>query len=349
MKIKRALFFFLISALILLCLTACIKEKEPETMAKSYYDFFDTVSVIISYEGDSSEEFAENCEQVSKLLLKYHKLFDIYYEYDGINNLKTVNKNAGVAPVKIDSELIDFLLYCKEVYKLTSGKTNIAMGSVLKLWHDEREMAEAWPNKAKLPDFNALENAARHTDIDNLIIDKDAGTVYISDPQMQLDVGAIAKGYATERAAELLISRGVTSYVLNIGGNIRAIGEKANGGAWVTGITNPDKSSSEAFACRVEIRDTSLVTSGDYERYYTVDGVRYHHIIDPDTLMPSRYFSSVSVFVKDSGLSDALSTALFVMSYEDGLELVKSLGAEAVWIKSDGTVLKSDGIALLDN
>ena len=303
----------------------------------------------MSYKGDSAEEFSANAEAVASLLQEYHKLFDIYYEYDGINNLKTINKNAGKAPVKVDEKLIDFLLYCKEIYNLTDGKTNIAMGSVLKLWHNERENGLDFPEEAKLPDTEALREAALHTDIKALIIDKEAGTVLISDPKMQLDVGAIGKGYATERAAELLIERGVTSYVLNIGGNIRAIGEKPSGNGWHTGITNPDKLSSQAFACEIIIKDTSLVTSGDYERFYLVDGKRYHHIIDPETLMPSDYFSSVSVLTKDSALADALSTALFCMSYDDGLKLAEKTGAEVIWVNQNGEVLMTDGVKIVKN
>ena len=125
-----------------ICLTSFIScnlwEKEPEVQAESYYDFFDTVSVVFSYKGDSATEFSDNCKAVSALLSEYHKLFDIYYEYEGVNNLKTINKNAGKEPVKVDEKLIDFLIYCKQIYTITDGKTNIAMGSVLKLWHDER-------------------------------------------------------------------------------------------------------------------------------------------------------------------------------------------------------------------
>ena len=189
----------------------------------------------------------------------------------------------------------------------------------------------------------------KHCNIDDLIIDKASGTVYISDPDMSLDVGAIGKGYATEKAAELLISRGISSYVLNIGGNIRAIGEKVTGDGWVTGITNPDHTSGEQFVARVNIKNISLVTSGDYERFYTVEGVKYHHVIDPVTLMPASYFSSVSVFTPDSGLADALSTALFCMSYEDGKELVESIGeVDVIWVDTEYNVYYTDGIEFVN-
>ena len=162
---------------------------------------------------------------------------------------------------------------------------------------------------------------------------------------MSLDIGTLGKSYATEKAAQMLIARGVTSYVLNIGGNIRTIGAKVTGDGWIAGITNPDKVSTELFACKVKIKNTSLVTSGNYERYYVVDGVEYHHIIDPITLMPANYFSSVAIFTADSGLADAISKALFCMSYEDGLALVESVGGvDVIWICHDGTIKHTDGV-----
>ena len=356
MSIKRLLSLFLCLCLLPFSLASCKNQgnaqntKEPKSQAKAYYEFFDTKSIIYSYKGDSEAEFVQNYNAVADLLGEYHKLFDIYYEYAGINNIKTINKNAGVAPVKADARLIDFLLYSKEMYVLTNGKTNIAMGTVLKLWHDCREDAANDPANAKIPSPDELTEASKHCNIDDLIIDKEAGTVYISDPDMRLDVGAIGKGYATEKAAELLIERGVTSYVLNIGGNIRAIGEKVTGDGWSVGITNPDKTSDEHFTTRVMIKNTSLVTSGDYERYYSVDNTKYHHIIDPVTLMPAAYFPSVSIFTEDSGLADALSTALFCMSYEDGKALVESIGnVEVIWIYRDGTYKHTDGVNIINN
>ena len=326
------------------------KVREPETQYTIYWDLFDTKSVIYSYKGDSKEEFEANHKAVAALLTEYHRLFDIYYKYSGINNLKTVNDKAGIAPVEVDEKLIDFLLYAKEIYTLTGGKTNIAMGSVLKLWHDCREDASDEDHPVyRVPSEEELTEAGKHCNIDNVIIDKEAGTVYLSDPYMRLDVGALGKGYATERAAQLLISRGVTSYVLNIGGNLRLIGEKVTGAGWVTGITNPDKSSEESIFTKVNIKSTSLVTSGNYERFYTVDGVDYHHIIDPDTLVPSAYFSSVSIITPDSALADALSTALFCMSYEEGLALVNSIGGvEVIWVDLEYNVKHTSGVEFVN-
>ena len=348
--IKQFFIFLILSAtLFSSCTTLPIIPREPQTQSKSYYEYFDTVSMVISYKGDTSEEFNANCDAVSELLKEYHQLFDIYYEYSGVNNVKTINQNAGKEAVKVDRKLIDFLLYCRDIYTLTNGETNIAMGAVLKLWHNAREAAADDPKNAYIPSREQLDNAAAHTNIESIVINEEECTVYITDPETSIDVGAIGKGYATEKAAELLRDRGADSYVLNFGGNIKAIGAKVNGNGWVTGITNPDKTSSESFVCRVNIKNTSLVTSGDYERYYTVDGERYHHIIDKDTCLPAKHFSSVSVFTLNSALADALSTALFCMSYEDGLALITEIGGiNAVWVLPDGTIKMTNGIDVVN-
>jgi thiamine biosynthesis lipoprotein len=295
----------------------------------------------------TDEEFGVYCTTVEKTLEYYHKQFDIYFEYSGINNLCTVNKNAGIAPVKVDAELIDFLLYCKELFTLTNGKTNVMLGSVLRIWHDHREAAEANPAAATVPETAALEAAALHTSIDLLVIDEAAGTVYVSDPEASIDVGAIGKGYVTELLYKELKAEGIDRFALNIGGNLRTIGKKADGSDWTVGITNPDKSSDETLICRVRIGDTALVTSGDYERYFVVNGEKYHHIIDPATRMPADHFSAVSIFTPDSALADALSTALFCMSYEDGLALVEKIGGvDVIWITKDYTIKMTDGVKL---
>jgi len=310
-----------------------------EPRGKAYFSFFDTVSYVYSYAGDDDERFNECTDGVAAILDEYHKLFDIYYEYSGVNNLCTVNRMAGGDPVKVDPKLIEFLLYCKDVYELTDGMVDVMMGSVLSIWHDARTSDEKY-----LPTQDVLDEAALHVGFEFLEIDEDNCTVRITDPDASLDVGAIGKGYATEMAARWLEEIGATSYVLNIGGNVRIIGTKPNGSGWVTGIKDP-KNPDSSFSLRLELSDCSCVTSGEYERFFTVGGVRYSHIIDPNTLWPAQYFASLSVITKDSGYADALSTALYCMPYEEGLELVQRLGdVQCVWVFHDGEVRYTSGL-----
>lgn len=322
-------------------------STKAEPQGKAYFSYFDTVSYVYSYAGDSAEAFETHSAEVSGILEEYHRLFDIYHEYSGMNNLCTVNRLAGGEAVPVDEKLISFLQYAVELHRLTDGEMNIMMGPVLSIWHDCRTEAEQDPSAARVPDGQALSDAAAHTALSALEIDAENLTVRLTDPEASIDVGALGKGYATERAAEYLAQQNASGYVLNIGGNLRIIGTKPDGTGWVTGIRNPSEPDGP-YAARLELADTSGVTSGSYERYYTVDGVRYHHIIDQDTLMPADYFTSVTVICKDSGLADALSTALFCMSYEDGLELVDKLGdVEVLWILPDGTQRSTPGLPVL--
>ena len=347
MKLFKSLFSLCAIIGLLVVMTGCPstanREDSPQTQGRVNFTFFDTVSYVYSYAGDSQEVFEANANAVFGILSEYHKLFDIYYEHSGVNNLRTLNKNAGGDAMVVDEKLIDFLLYAKELYETTGGEMNIMMGSVLRLWHDCREAASNNPANARIPSAEELAEANKHTDMSFLEIDEENNTVRITDPEASIDVGALGKGYATEKAAQYLKNIGADSYVLNIGGNIRIIGYKTDGSAWGTGIKDPHDS--DKYAVILNLANTSCVTSGDYERYFTVSGKRYHHIIDKDTLMPATYFSSISIITENSGLADALSTALFAMSYEEGRALVEKIGSvDVLWITTDGTQYYTEGL-----
>lgn len=342
MKIFKSLSWLCLIMGLLVLFTGCPNPTYTGTKYKMDFTCFDTVSYVYSYANDDEELFNERCDGVFSILNEYHKLFDIYHEYSGVTNLKTINRNAGGEPIQVDQKLFDFLVYAKQMYQTTNGETNVMMGSVLSLWHDCREQASANSANARIPTEQELLEANLHTDISLLVLDEQNKTVRITDANASIDVGALGKGYATEQAGKYLESINANAYVLNIGGNIRIVGTKLDGSAWKTGIKNP--LNQNTYASFINIANTSCVTSGDYIRYYVVGGVKYHHIIDKDTLMPSDYFSGVTVITKDSGLADALSTALFSMSYENGLELVQSIGnVEVLWITKDGTQLTTPG------
>ena len=338
---RRRLCLLLAAALLLLA--GCQKaQPQQQRYQATFLTLFDTVTVIAGY-ADSQEEFSATSEHIYELLEEYHQLYDIYHAYSGLNNLYTVN-HAGGEPVAVDARILDLLDFAREMYTLTSGKCCVTMGSVLSLWHDAREAGISDPAGAALPDEAALRDAAAHTDMDDMVLDFESGTVQLLDPELQLDVGAVAKGYACEQVCQQLMAEGLTGYVLNIGGNVRAIGANAGGTDWTVGLERPD--GGDGYLCRLGIQDLAVVTSGSYQRYYTVDGVRYHHIIDPETLYPENEYLSVSVICPDSGLADALSTALFNLSFDDGLALVESQpGTQALWVFADGTQKSSSGFA----
>ena len=343
----------IISVLILLLIAVGVvlgiafSKKEKIAFKTQTFGYFDTVTTINGYEYDE-KGFENTINEAFELLFEYHRLFDIYHEYEGIPNLYTINSIVdGVHPVvTVDQRIIDMLLYAQEMYTKTGGKMNIAMGSVLSIWHDYRTEGEENPTKAELPPMEDLKAAAEHTDINDLIIDDEKNTVWLSDPEMKLDVGAIAKGYAVEMVARTLEKQGKTGYVINVGGNIRTIGTKATGEKWRAGIENPDKDDEIPYIAYVNVAGEAIVTSGTYQRYYFVKGEKYHHIIDEKTLMPAKGYLSISIICNDSGLADGLSTALFCMGLDEGKALIESLeGVEALWVLEDETRIFSSGFS----
>ena len=333
---KRLICAILLASILLSgCAGQGTAEKKQYTA--TFLTLFDTVTSIVG-RGDSEEAFKATAQSIHDELLEYHQLFDIYNDYDGVVNLKTVNDNAGIGPVQVDSRIIDLLQDCKTYFVLTNGKVNAAMGSVLSLWHEARNDGIDDPANAYLPDAAALEEASVHTDFDTVIIDETASTVYIADPKVRLDVGAIAKGWSVQRVCE----NAPEGLLISVGGNICATGPKDETGTpWVVGIQNPD--GGDAYLHTLYVTGGSVVTSGDYQRNYAVDGKLYHHIIDPETLYPSTYWRSVTIICADSGLADALSTALFLLPQEEGQALLNECGAKAMWVDGDGNVTYSPG------
>jgi len=239
---KKCPFFLIFLIIILSVLSGCSSESTSlNRYSRSSFDLFDTVAVITGFD-TSKEAFDAKTDKLLLLLEEYHQLYDIYHEYDGINNLKTVNDNAGIRPVVVDERILDLLDYCIEMYRVTDGFTNAAMGSVLSIWHEYREAGAENPERAALPSREELEEAAQHVDISGVIIDRTENTVYLSDPKMRLDVGSIAKGYATEKIALAAEEMGWEHLAFSIGGNVRTIGTKGDGTPWTAGIQNPDLS-----------------------------------------------------------------------------------------------------------
>lgn len=325
---KRLLILLLIPVLLCGCVSVDVAEQKHYTA--TFLNLFDTVTTIIG-PGETEESFHAQAQQLHDRLLQYHQLFDIYQEYEGMNNLKTVNDRAGIAPVQVDGAIIDLLKDCKHYYDLTGGKVNVAMGSVLQLWHEARSDALRDPREAALPDKSLLSEAAKHTDMDSIVIDEAASTVYIRDAQTRLDVGAIAKGWAVQRVAE----HAPKNFLLSVGGNVYATDTKtAAGDPWVIGIQDPDDSTANLHT--LYVYGGTVVTSGDYQRGYQAEGQWYHHIIDPQTLMPGNHWRSVSVVCDDSALADALSTALFLLPLEEGKALADRCGVQAFWLDGSG-------------
>lgn len=338
--------------------TSVSSEKQITTYANtSIAEIFDTVYSYSEYT-TSQAEAKERYEDSLDLLTYCNQLFDIYHDYEGINNLKTVNDSAGITPVEVDPLIIDMLKRAKMFYDLSHNEFDVTQGSLLKVWHNYRTEGIELNTKGEygpVPSMAELQEANTKGGWDTVVIDEENATVYITEEGVSLDVGGIAKGYAAEIAAQKMIDEGMEAGFLNVGRNIRLVGDKPDGTPWRIGIADPSGTYTDGIVTITLDQPVSIVTSGDYERYYIgEDGNHYSHIIDPSTLFPAEHYRSVSILTSDSGDADCLSTALFTLSIEEGKKLIEAYENETgnpvnvIWIMNEDQKQKTDTIQVGD-
>lgn len=294
--------------ILLLLLTGCGKQEYSKNLF-----YMDTVINIKLYnvnENKANEAF----DYLDNLYQKYENLTDFY---DSDSELSKLNNDVNY---EISSELLDLIKIGYEWDIKTNGLLNVNIGNLTKIWHDFRE------NPVNLPNLDDIKIESLKMENDKILNDK-----------VNIDLGAIVKGYVTEKAGNYLESIGIDYYLINAGGNVKA--GKSNKGYYNIGIASPI--SNETFEI-VKDKNISVVTSGGYERFYEYNGVMYHHIIDPNTLYPANNMKSVTVIGKDSGLCDILSTTLFLMDIDEGKDFIKNYDVKVIWFTNDNQVIKSD-------
>lgn len=346
---KKVLFGCL-SIILLFVICSCDKKLTKYNMTATDLGF-DTVVTFSAYTRNEAE-FTKYQEIVKTAFLQYDALFDRYNDVKGIHNIKTINDMAGKEPVVVDQEIIELLTLSRSYATQTNNRFDVTLGSLLNVWHDYRDQGIRSNNEGSdgaIPPMEELTTAASHKGWDHVIIDEKNSTVYLDDPDMSLDVGGVAKGFAVEKIAQKLEKAGCEHAILNGGGNVRLIGDKPEADYWSVGIQIPDieNMTSDSLVSIKMNSSSSFVTSGDYQRYYKADGKLLHHIVDPQTLMPANYCRSVTVITPDSGIADILSTTLFTMSQREGMELIDNLrtqgvDVEALWVYDENTPPESD-------
>ena len=307
--------------LILCNLSALSGCSKKSAYTATYFDAFDTV-LTVTVAANSPAEAQSISGEIHALVLELHRVLDIYHTYDGITNLKDLNDRAGEnTPVALPRDAMEVLALGREIYGMTNGQVNIAMGAVLRLWHDARQ------NQTAPPSEQVLSQAAEHISMDVLVLDEAAGTAMLTDAEASVDVGAIAKGYVASRVQAYAEEKGIDSLLFDLGGHVLAIGKHPDGNPWRVGIRHPD--SGEVYTA-LEVTDASVVTSGNDQRFYEYEGKRYHHLIHPATRMPAELYASVTVVVplSHTDVADGLSTALFLMSETDGDKLLASIAPD---------------------
>ena len=252
------------------------------------------------------------------------------------SELSRVNAAAGEHPVKVSPETLEVLARSLQMADLTEGKFNILVGPAVKAWNVSKE--------GRIPSQRELEAIRPLLDLRDMKLDYHTHTVSLARVGMQIDVGGIGKGYAADRAVVVMESTGATAGVVAISGDIETFGRMPDGQRFLFGIQHPRKEQGELLA-QIELENEAVSTAGDYQRFFEIDGVRYHHILDPDTLQPSRLSQSVTVIAKEGVAADGLDTGIFVMGPIEGMKLIEQLmGVEGVIVDSNGKVSVSSGL-----
>lgn len=249
-----------------------------------------------------------------------------------------INRNSGIRPVQVDAELFELIERSIGISKLTDGAFDISYASMDHIWKYDGSMAQ-------MPTEKEIKESVAKVGHKNIVLDKAHSTVFLKHKGMKIGFGAIGKGYAADRAKELLIKNGAVAGIINASGDMSTWGRQPDGTEWRVAITNPIDSS-KAYGL-LPLSSGAVATSGNYEKYVTFNGVRYSHIIDPRTGMPASGLASVTVFAPKAELADALATSVFVMGKDIGLDRINQLpNIECIIIDGQGNIFTSNRIKI---
>jgi FAD:protein FMN transferase len=250
--------------------------------------------------------------------------------------ISEINRNAGIKAVKVNTEVFDLVQRANKISQITSGAFDISYASMDKIWKFDGSM------KMK-PTEEAIKKSVAKIGYQNIILNSKEQSVFLKLEGMKLGLGGIGQGYIADKVKELLFSKGCTSGIVNVSGDINAWGKQPDGKPWTVGIVNP-LNKNKIFAT-FPLENSAVETSGSYEKYVIFDGIRYSHIIDPRTGYPATGVVSVSVFAKQTEVADALATGIFVLGVEVGLDMVNQLkGIECIIVDDKGKIYSSNGI-----
>ena len=280
----------------------------------------------------------EGNEYIDSAIFEIARIEKLISSWDVNSETSLINKLSGIKPIKVDKELFDLIERSIAISTLTNGAFDISYASMDRIWNYDGSMRE-------MPSEEKISNSIKKVGYQNIIIDKEAQTVFLKLKGMKIGFGAIGKGYAADKAKALLIEKGVKAGIINASGDLNAWGKQANGRDWMVAITNP-LNKNKVFSW-LPINDSAIVTSGNYEKFISFNGIRYSHIIDPRTGYPSTGIISTSIMTSNAELADAISTSVFVMGVETGLDFINQLkGVDCIIIDEQNKIHTSNNIKL---
>ncbi len=276
-----------------------------------------------------------NIQEAAGEIARIEKLIS---SWDADSETSIINENAGIAPVKVSLELFSLIERCKQISEITNGAFDISFAPLNAIWKFDGSMQT-------MPTLAEIEKAKAKMGYDKIILDADNHSVFLKQKGMKISFGAIGKGYAADKAKELLVSKQVVAGVINAAGDLTTWGTKASGEKWLIGIANP--LSKDKIFSWIPLLESSVATSGNSEKYITINGKKYTDVIDPRTGYPAAGIKTVSVFSKSAELCDALATAIICLGRDAGLALINQLGdTEVIIVTDDNKMHKSSGVML---
>lgn len=333
---KKHVYSFLLIAIlsIIQILSGCGPAKSSVPVTKSGF-YFDTVIQVTLYDA-SKESLLEDCFALAD---QYEKYFSNTIEDSDISKIN----NSGGAPVTVHDKTIELLQMGIAYGDLSDGKFDITIGKLSDLWNFSTKALLEETDASLIP--SEAEIKATLSTVDYHCIKINGNEVTLTNPDAKIDLGGIAKGYIADKMKEFLNENGVTSGFINLGGNVLVLGPKADGSAYTIGIQKPFSDDGSSIAS-VQVTDETVVSSGVYERCFTVDGTLYHHILDTATGYPyDNGLLGVTIITKDSVDGDGLSTTCFALGLDEGMALIESLpDTEAIFITEDYELHTSSGI-----
>ncbi len=289
--------------------------------------------VSITVSSDSEEKAKTAIDRAFNELDRLARLFNFYSEDSEVS---MINRNAGEKPVKVSPDTLEIINKALYVSENTEGAFDITVGPVVRLWDFQNKV---------LPDEKAVKEKLKFVGYKNIIVDKEKSMVFLKTKGVQIDLGGIIKGYAADKAVEVLKKSGIKSGIVAIAGDIKTFGKRPDGGLWNVGIQNPrQKSDNDEIIAAIGLSDAAISTSGDYQRFFIKDGRRYHHLLNPKTGYPAYGCQSVTIITKDAVFTDAFATGIFIFGPEKSMDVLKRLGFDGVIVDKDGKILVTEGI-----
>jgi len=323
------------------CLLACSPSQE-----KLYKDTRSSMYTIVSITVSSDSEDKAK-KSIDKAFNEIDKLSELLNFYSEDSEVSMINRNAGKKPVLVSPETLEIINKALYVSENTEGAFDITVGPVVRLWDFQNKI---------LPEKKMMKEKLKFVGYKNIIVDNEKSTVFLKTKGVLIDLGGIIKGYAADKAVEILKKNGIKSGIVAIAGDIKIFGKKPDGGLWNVGIQNPrptlpilplemqGKGGVDDIIATIGFSDMAISTSGDYQKFFIKNDKRYHHLLNPKTGYPVDDYQSVTVIAKDAVFTDAFATGIFILGNRNGMNVLERLGFDGIIIDKNGKIFVTKGI-----